>query len=583
MTNSKSGSRAGSAGGIHRRTLLKLAASIATAATGASSVALGAAAATGGDREAAHSARRIRAGEGIATVEIESGRIAGYIRDGLCIFKGVPYGGDTGGKFRFLPPRKPEPWTGVRSSRQFGLICPQDKGTGRLNDEEAFMLQWNDSVEGEDCLRINVWTPGVNDNAKRPVMVWLHGGGFSAGSGHDLPAFDGENLARRGDAVVVTLNHRLNLLGFLDLSAYGKAYSESANVGMLDIVAALEWVRENISVFGGDPGRVLIFGQSGGGGKVGALMGMPSAEGLFHRAIVQSGSFSFATAPERAQRLTSLIVAELGLGSNAIDRLCSLPYSDLWRATDRILRHNNPPPAGPPDVRRLAHRLGFGPVVDGSVIPEAPFADRGPRQSGNVPMIIGTTLNEFVTAINHPEYEQLTDSELLSRTEELYPGRGASIVTAFRQRTPAQRPFDLWSRIATAPVRQAAIAQASIKSAQGAAPAWLYCFAWQTPVLDGRPRAFHCADIPFVFNNTDLCDRMTGGGPDARNLSHTMADTWVQFARTGDPNHSGIVPWTPYSERSGATLMVDDVTRVERHPDRGELSSLMESEAEELT
>ncbi|MGA8203143.1 MAG: carboxylesterase family protein [Woeseiaceae bacterium] len=576
MTDSEPRFRTGSTDRIHRRTLLKLGVSIATAAVGVSPVAQAAGESEDTARETARSACGVRAGNGIATVEIETGRIAGYIRGGLCIFKGVPYGGDTGGQYRFLPPRKPDSWTGVRSSRQFGLISPQDKGTGRLNDEEAFMFQWNDSVEGEDCLRINIWTPGVNDNARRPVMVWLHGGGFSAGSGHDLPAFDGENLARRGDAVIVTLNHRLNLLGFLDLSAHGEAFAQSANAGLLDIVAALQWVRDNISVFGGDPGRVLVFGQSGGGGKVGALMAMPSARGLFHRAIVQSGSFSFTATSEHAQRLTSLIVAELGLGKNAIAGLQSLPYSTLQQATERVLRRHNPPPGGPPDVRRLEHRLGFGPVADGRVIPEAPFGDHGPAVSAEVPMIIGTTLNEFVTGINHPEYEQMTDAELLARTEASYPGRGAAIVSAFRRRSPGQKPFDLWSRIAAAPVRQAAIAQAAMKSAQGAAPAWLYCFAWQTPVLDGRPRAYHCADIPFVFNNTDLCDRMTGGGTDARSLGQMMADTWVQFARTGDPSHAGIVPWAPYSKQSGATLMVDDVTRVERHPDRDELTSLAE-------
>jgi para-nitrobenzyl esterase len=177
------------------------------------------------------------------------------------MFKGVPYGATTAGKFRFLPPRKPDPWAGVRSSRQYGLIAPQDKGTGRLNDEEAFIFRWNDSVAGEDCLRINIWTPGRRDNARRPVMVWLHGGAFAAGSGHDIPAFDGENLSRRGNAVVVSLNHRLNLLGFLDLSEYGESYARSANVGLLDIVAALQWIRDNIDEFGGDPNRVMIFGQ----------------------------------------------------------------------------------------------------------------------------------------------------------------------------------------------------------------------------------------------------------------------------------------------------------------------------------
>jgi len=272
-------------------------------------------AAAGAAQPAASAARRARASgpkeregvvadAGAAVVETQQGRVDGFIRNGVYTFKGMPYGETTAGPNRFLPPIKPRPWTGVRSSLQYGLVCPQDKGTGRLNDEEAFIFQWNDSVEGEDCLRLNVWTPGINDKGRRPVMVWLHGGGFEAGSGNDIPAFHGENLARRGDVVVVTLNHRLNLLGFLDLSKYGERYARSGNVGMLDIVAALEWVRDNISAFGGDPSRVLIFGQSGGGGKVSALMGMPSAQGLFHRAVVESGSFAFVNTPGKSRRLS---------------------------------------------------------------------------------------------------------------------------------------------------------------------------------------------------------------------------------------------------------------------------------------
>ena len=218
------------------------------------------------------------------------GKVRGFIRHGIYSFKGVPYGASTAGEGRFTPPQRPEPWPGVRSSLHYGLIAPQDKGTGRLHDESAFIFQWNDSVAGEDCLRVNVWTPGIKDAGQRPVMVWLHGGGFVAGSGHDLPAFDGENLARRGDVVVVTLNHRLNLLGYLDLSDYGSEYAASGNVGMLDIVAALEWVRDNIAEFGGDPNRVTIFGQSGGGAKVSALMGMPSARGLIARYVPAAGS-----------------------------------------------------------------------------------------------------------------------------------------------------------------------------------------------------------------------------------------------------------------------------------------------------
>jgi para-nitrobenzyl esterase len=559
--------------------VLKFAASLAAAATGATTVSRIAAKETtvsepmaqdGQERPATQS---LRAGKSIATVEIESGRIAGYTRDGIHMFKGVPYGATTEGNHRFLPPRRPDPWAGVRSSRQYGLIAPQDKGTGRLNDEEAFIFRWNDSVAGEDCLRINIWTAGLRDNARRPVMVWLHGGAFSAGSGHDIPAFDGENLARRGDAVVVSLNHRLNLLGFLDLSEYGEQYAQSANVGLLDIVAALQWIRNNIEVFGGDPGRVMIFGQSGGGGKVSALMGMPAAKGLFHCAIVQSGSFSFAMEQQQSQRFTRLLMEELGLGRKSVEQLQMLPYNDLLLASDTVMRRHNPPPTLP-GVRALNESLHFGPVVDGVTIPSAPFSNAAPKISANVPMIIGTTLNEFATAIGHPEYELMTETELLSRTEELFPGRSNAVVNAFRSRTPDETPFDLWSRIATSRVRDASVTQASLKSRQGGAPAWLYLFNWQTPILDGRPRAFHCLDIPFAFDNTDKCDHMTGGGPDARKLGQAMADTWLQFARYGDPNHSGIPKWDAYSDEAGVNLVFDNRIHTAQHPDRVELQAI---------
>jgi para-nitrobenzyl esterase len=232
----------------------------------------------------------ISASDSDPVVEIVTGKVRGNVRKGIYTFKGIPYGDTTAGANRFMPPQKPKPWAGIRSSMQFGNVCPQAPRAGWANDEEAWLFSWDDGVPGEDCLRVNLWTPGINDGKKRPVMVWLHGGGFTAGSGQELTSYDGENLARRGDVVVVSLNHRLNVFGYLDLSHYGDRYTESANVGNLDIVAALEWVRDNIAGFGGDPNLVTIFGQSGGGGKVNALMAMPSAAGLFHRAIVESGS-----------------------------------------------------------------------------------------------------------------------------------------------------------------------------------------------------------------------------------------------------------------------------------------------------
>ncbi len=515
------------------------------------------------------------AGAESAVVEIESGKIAGAIIRGIYSFKGIPYGATTAGQNRFCPAQKPKPWTGIRSCRHYGFVCPQDKGTGRLNDEEAFMFQWQDSVEGEDCLRINVWTPGINDKQKRPVMVWLHGGGFSAGSGHDTLMLDGENLARRGDVVVVSLNHRLNILGFLDLSKYGEKYARSGNVGMLDIVMALEWVRDNVTVFGGDPGRVLIFGQSGGGAKVSTLMGMPAAKGLFHRAVVQSGSFALSNTQNRSQKLADLILAELGLSAATVDRLQTLPYADLRRASENVLRQASGRSADAVvSIRRIGAGLNFGPVIDGVVLPSALFVGKAPAISADVPMIIGTTLNEFGNGMNNPNFKLMTESELEARVEQLYPGRAKKIITAFRQRTPGAKPYELWSRVVSAPIRQAAVMQARAKAAVNGGAAYLYWFCWQTPIFDGRPQAFHCAELPFVFYNTDRCATMTGGGPDARALAGKVADAWVQFARTGDPNHKGIPEWPKFTPETVPTMIFDNEVRVEHNPDALELESI---------
>jgi para-nitrobenzyl esterase len=513
--------------------------------------------------------------DGSAVVRTECGAVAGYTREGIYTFKGIPYADTTEGDHRFLPPVKARAWTTVRSSRQYGHVAPQSPRSGWANDEEAFMFTWDDGIPGEDCLRVNVWTPGINDGKKRPVMVWLHGGGFTAGSGQELRSYDGENLARRGDVVVVSLNHRLNALGFLDLSRFGERYQPSANVGMLDIVAALQWVRDNIAGFGGDAGCVTIFGQSGGGGKVTALMSMPSAKGLFHRAIVESGSMLRFGTPERAQTLSEAVIAELGLNAATIDEIHTLPYARIVAAGAKVLATRNPrPPGSVPDFRHLADQLGFSPVVDGNVLPAQPFDPKTSTLSAEVPMILGPTLNELLTALKHPEYEAMTSDELEQRVKGMFGENAEAIIRAFRQRTPNAKPFDLWSRIAASPVRQAAIKHAAAKAASGTGPAYLYWFTWQTPILDGRPRAFHCAEIPFVFNNTDRCETMTGGGGEARALGAKMSDAWIAFARSGNPNHGGIPHWPQFSVQNVPTMIFDTTISLINDPDGEEQRSI---------
>jgi para-nitrobenzyl esterase len=563
---------------IERRSLLKGVAGVLGGAAAASAMPSFAVATEKKDRDKAGRARQLIASSKDAIVATNAGKVAGYVRNGMFTFKGIPYGDTTEGANRFMPPAKPKPWTGLRSSRQFGYVSPQGPRGGWANDEEAFMFSWDDGIQGEDCLRVNVWTPGLGDGKKRPVMVWLHGGGFTAGSGQELRSYDGENLARRGDVVVVTLNHRLNVLGYLNLAAYGDKYAQSANVGMLDIVAALEWVRDNIAVFGGDPGTVTIFGQSGGGGKVSALMGMPDAKGLFHRAIVESGSMLKMGTQERSRKLADLIVRELGLSAETIDKLQTMPYAQLLEASTTVMRKNNPRPAGGvPNFRRMADMLGFAPVVDEKVLPAHPFEPKASEISADVPMIVGTTLNEFVSAINHPEYEEMTDAEMVQKVETMFPGKSANIVVAFKQRTPNVKPFDIWSHIAASTVRENAIKQCKAKAALGKAPAYLYWFTWQTPILDGRPRAFHCADIAFAFDNTDRCENMTGGGPDARALAGKVSDAWIHFARTGDPSHPGIPKWTPFSPETVPTMIFDNRTELVNNPDGGEQKSIAEA------
>lgn len=519
-------------------------------------------------RSPGHTRQTLIAAQDNAVVETVSGRVRGYTRNGILTFKGIPYAGPAWGPNRFMPPVKVKPWAGVRSSMYFGEVSPQPPRAGWKNDEEAFMFAWDDGVQGEDCLRVNLWTPGLDAGAKRPVMVWLHGGGYVAGSGQELRAYDGENLARRVDVVVVTLNHRLGAVGYLDLAQVGgEAFQASGNVGMLDIVAALEWVRDNIAGFGGDPGRVTIWGQSGGGGKVAALMAMPSAHGLFHRAIVESGSLLRVRTPESAARLTEEVLKELELDASRLAELQYMPYGQLVAAGEKVLARQ---PRGLPDFRRAADRMGWGPVLDPRIIPQHPFDPAAPALSAQVPMIVGTNLNEFVTNINHPEGEAMTEDEMLARVRGLHGSRAAQIVAVFRERTPKAKPFDIWSRIAAAPVRAAAIEQCALKAAQNAAPAYLYWFTWQTPILDGRPRAFHCAELPFVFNNAERCETMTGGGPEAIELAHRMSDAWVRFARSGDPNGPGLPRWPAFDARQAPTLIFDTHCEALNGPDAEE-------------
>ena len=432
-----------------------------------------------------------------STVQTKSGPVAGYVDDGVFIFKGIPYASAG----RFSLPEDPEPWTEVRSSRAYGPTCPQGPRTGWYDDNQAFAMHWDDGFPDEDCLRVNVWTGSIKEGAGRPVMVWLHGGGFSAGSGQELISYDGTNLARDHGVVVVSLNHRLNTLGFLDLSAFGGKYAHTGNLGMLDIVKALEWVRDNIAAFGGDPGNITIFGQSGGGGKVSTLMAMPAARGLFSKAVVQSGSITELMSPKYSRRIGAATVEALGINPASVDEIVNVPYADLLDAYQKAVEKVRQEAAEDGEMSsNFLNAILFGalPVVDGEVIPFQPSTPEALAFSKDIPVIIGTTYNEFT-----PDQED-----------------------------PIFRPL--------------ALAQAADRSAAGCAPVYLYLFKWASPVLDGAFGSTHCLEIPFIFDNVLLHRTFTGGGEAAVELGHRMSDAWVAFAKNGVPSAENLPEWEPY-------------------------------------
>jgi para-nitrobenzyl esterase len=548
-----------------RRDVMKgLALAAVSGSLGRTALAAPAASTDGYPRMAPATADIVHASDTNPVVETSYGHIRGYSRNGIAIFKNIPYGADTSGANRFMPPQKPAPWTGTRVCLRHGWVSPQSARAGWANNEEAWLFEWDDGIQNEDCLNLNVWTPAT-DNGKRPVMVWLHGGGFAAGSATELPSYDGENLAHRG-AVVVSVTHRLNVVGYLNLASFSSKYASSANVGMLDIVAALEWVRDNISNFGGDPNRVTIFGQSGGGGKVGTLMAMPAAKGLFHRAIVESGSMLRVGSVDSSTTLANKLLKQLNLSSSDVDKLQQLPIADLENAAREAAAFHLPP-SGIIDFRHSTSLLGWSPVAGYPELPNQPFDPSAPEVSANVPMIVGNTLNEFISAINKPDAFKMTPDELKTNVTNVWKDKTDAVIEVFRKSFPNANNFQLWSVIGASSVRTTALEQSRRKAALHAAPAYNYRFDWQPPILGGRPMAFHCAEIAFVFDNTARCENMTGNGTAARALAAKMSEAWVHFAATGDPNHPGLPHWKPFDPATSGTMVFDDVCAFHEHLD----------------
>lgn len=488
----------------------------------------------------------ITAGEKIAVVATQYGSVRGYIDDGVYAFKGIPYAQAD----RFMPAQAPDKWDGVRQCTIYGPQAMQGtaqrwRGQGDYNFGFQFCVE---PMDEKECFVLNVWSNGINDGEKRPVWVWIHGGGYSAGSANQLPFFDGRSMAHKGDIVVVTVNHRLNVLGYLDLRGLGGKYSESVNLGMQDLVAALEWVHNNIANFGGDPDCVTIDGQSGGGGKVSTLMAMPSAAGLFHRAIVQSGSTLTVGDGEASKAYGLAFVEALGVSPDEPEKLNDFTYDELVAAT-----------------RRTTGRGGSGPVVDGKYITQHPFSPTPAEFSKDVPMLIGSNLNEFGygnRAIITPQTMEQVKASLSSR----YGAENAEkYVAAYHEAYPDD---DQPQHILTTTVRTNVVRQAAAKTAQEGAPAYVYLFEWQSPVNDGSLGACHGMELPFMFNNIALAHPMTGGGRDAYALADKISSAWISFVKTGNPNCSELPEWAPYAPARGATMIFDNQCKVRYDHDK---------------
>jgi para-nitrobenzyl esterase len=493
-----------------------------------------------------------------AVVETTHGKVRGGSDRGVDHFKGVPYGDTTAGGNRFLLPQPVRPWTGIQEAVAYGARAPQkDRPVKPAN---AWIR--SDTPTGEDCLVLNVFTPSATDGGKRPVMVWLHGGGYNAGSG-DAPGLDGTNLAKIGDVVVVTLNHRLNAFGYSTLAGLDDArYADSGNAGMLDIVAALEWVRDNISAFGGDAGNVTIFGQSGGGSKVAVLMTMAAAKGLFHKAIIQSASSHLRLAtPDHAARAGRCLMEALGLDASTASAIHDVPADRLLAAYDAAVAARN-------------GNDSFRPVVDGRSILNNPFDLDAPDLAADVPLMIGSceTEKSFYDITADPKTLPLSEDALRAHVMQFVgigDGEAAALIAGYRENRPDAPARDIYNVISSDHMyRRNVIEAAEAKSRQGGAPAYLYEFTWKTPVLGGMLKSPHTLCIPFVFGTVEAAAEFVGTGPQQTALMQRTMGAWLAFARTGDPNHPGLPAWKPYNAETRPTMIFDNDCALAEDPKR---------------
>ncbi len=490
------------------------------------------------------------------TTEIAQGKVMGIANGPTWEFRGIPYGAPTGGKNRYMPPRPPAKWAGVRECFAFGQVCPQTQAD--IRGEYGQLIMWDRQVGGmgEDCLVLNVWTPSLDRMAKKPVFVSFHGGGFASGSGN-APGFDGKNLAWYADAVVVTINHRLASFGYAALANAGgpEAFKYAGVCGALDMVASLEWVKTNIEAFGGDPGKVMIFGQSGGGAKTSTVLAMPPAKGLFHRAAVQSGSALRLATPEAGAATAEKFLKQLGLTGKTAGDIQKFSWQQILEA-------------------QTAGGGNFSPVIGTDALPNHPFDPVAPGVSAHVPVIISTTLEDAALSLTN---FGLTEEGLKALFDQRFGGKGKDLLALYRKYDPSASPFLIQAQAFTdSGFRRSAFLQAERKAAAGGAPAYMYQWNWRTPAYDGKFGAVHGIDVSASFHS--YRDGFFAGSTQGKAMADRLASVWGAFVRTGDPNNSHIPPWSPYSDARRAVMLFDNDTRQEINP-RAEIRAYWDANA----